>query len=305
MTSSQRNATLCFSFSFIFVFAVMGVLTAVAPGQPVRVEPAEADRNLVKKVAPTLPLMEKLGIAGTVVLEATISPEGKVTTLKAISGHPMLISSVIDAVRQWKYKPFLQGGRPIAVITRVEWTFPAPARTQSEETAQRDYYPAFQTCYQLVHAQKYVEAEKKCSEAIRLADQLPPQRVLERSSSRTFLAHSLLDQGKTAESIPIYEKALELRATTEGADHDADFAQDNANLARAYFLAGQLEKADPLYARAITIFEAAIVALPDMKDHYADGRRTTLLEYAKLKDARGEPEHARELAQKAAELRAR
>jgi TonB family protein len=299
MTSPQRNATLCFTF------AAMAVFAAVAPGQPVRVEPAEANRNLIKKIAPMFPLMGKLGIGGTVVLEATISPEGKVSTIKAISGHPMLISSVIDAVRQWEYKPFLRGGQPIAVITRVEWTFPSPARTPSEEAAQRDYYPTFETCFHLVHAQQYVEAEKKCSEAVRLADQLPPQRVLERSSSRTFLAHSLLGQGKTGESIPIYEKAVELHATIEGADHDADFAQDNANLARAYFLAGQLEKADPLYARAITIFEAAIVALPDMKDHHTHGLQTTLLEYAKLKDARGEPEHARELAQKAAALQAR
>jgi tetratricopeptide (TPR) repeat protein len=299
MTSSKKTATLS------FVFAAIGLVAMLSAGQPVRIEPAEANRNLVKKVEPTFPLMEKLGIGGKVVLEATISREGKISTIKAISGHPMLISSVIDAVRQWEYKPFLQGGQPIAVITRVEWSFPSPARTKSEEAAQRDYYPAFQTCFQLVHAQKYVEAEKQCSQAVQLADQLPPQRVLERSSSRTFLGHALLDQGKTGESIPVYEKAVAIRATTEDADHDADFAQDNANLARAYFLAGQLKKADPLYARAITIFEAAIVALPDMKDHYIDGLRTTLLEYAKLKDTSGEPERARELAQKAAALTAR
>lgn len=96
--------------------------------------------------------------------------------------------------------------------------------------------------------------------------------------------------------------ALEIRATTEDADHDADFVWDNANLARAYFLAGQLERADQLYAHAVTVFEAAIVALPDMKDPNTDGLKETLQEYAKLKDARGEPEQARDLAQKAAAL---
>lgn len=286
------------------IFAALGVASALPLDQPVRVEPQKASRNLVKKIDPILPqVVKQIGdVGGIVELDVTISPEGKVTSFKAISGHPILIQSVMDAVRQWEYKPFMKGGQPITVVTRVEWVFPSPARTKSEETALRDYYPAFKSCYGLLQEQKYAEAEDKCSEAAKLADQLPSQRVLEGSSSRELLANALLDQRKVSESIPIYEKALEIRATTEGSDHDADFAWDNANLARAYFLAGKLDKADPLYARAITIFEAAIAALPEMKDRYTDGLKETLQEYAKLKDARGEPERARELAHNAAAL---
>jgi tetratricopeptide (TPR) repeat protein len=242
-----------------------------------------------------------------VALDATISPEGKVTALKAISGHPFLVASVLDAVRHWEYKPFMQDGRAVTAIARIEWSFPSAVQTKSQEAATRDYYPAFQGCYSLVRAQKSADAEEKCVEAVKIADQLPPQRVLERSSSRTFLAHSLLDQGKVEASIPIYQRALDLRATLEDQDRDADFAWDNANLARAYFMAHQPDAADPLYARAITIFEAAPTAeaalpapagLPDMKVHYSDGLRT-LLEYAKLKDTRGEHDRARKLKQKA------
>lgn len=40
-----------------------------------------------------------------------------------------------------------------------------------------------------------------------IADELPPDQVLERSDSRTFLAHSLLDQGKVIDSIPIYKRS--------------------------------------------------------------------------------------------------
>lgn len=288
----------------ILIFAALATAATFSLDQPVRVESQEASRNLVKKIDPTLPQLVKQmgGIGGTVVLDATISPEGKVTSVKAISGHPMLIQCVMDAVKQWEYKPFVQSGQPITVVTRVEWVFPSPAHNKSEEVALRDYYPAFQKCYDLLRKQKYIEAETKCSETVKLADQLPPQRVLERSSSREFLANSLLDQRKISESIPIYEKALEIRATTQGHDDDADFAWDNVNLARAYFLDGQLDRADPLYARAVTVFEAAIVALPDMKDRYTDGLKQTLQEYAKLKDARGEPERAGELAHKAAAL---
>lgn len=299
MTSAfKRNA------AFFLIFTALGGIAVWAANEPVRIEPQEASSNLLRKIDPTLPQMAKLvGIGGTVVIDATVSSEGKVISVKAISGHPILVQSVLEAVRQWEYKPFTRAGQTVSVITRIEWTFPSAALTKSQEAAQRDYYPAFQSCYNLVHAQKYAESESKCSAAVTLADQLPPERVLERSSSRTFLGHSTLGQGKVAESIPIYEKAAELRATVEGADHDADFAWDNANLARAYFLAGQVERADLVYARAVNLFEAAIKALPDMKDRYTEGLKATLLEYAKLKSARGEPEHARELAEKAAALK--
>ena len=196
----------------------------------------------------------------------------------------------------------MHGGQPATVVTRVEWVFPSPAHNKSEEAALRDYYPIFQQCYELFHARKYLEAETKCSEAVKLGDQLPSQRLLERSDAREILANSLLHEQKIAEAIPLYEKGLQIRATVEGADSDADFAWDNANLARAYFLAGQIDKADPLYARAIAVFEAAIAALPEMGHQYSEGLRTTLQEYAKLKDARGEPDRARELEQKAAPL---
>lgn len=284
------------------VFATLWVVAAVA-AEPVRVEPQEASRNLVKKVDPVLPqLAELAGVSGTVVLDATISPEGKVNATKAISGQPILIQSVLNAVRQWQYKPFVQDGQPITVITRITWVFPSRAYSQSQEKASRDFYPALRECYDLISSHKYAEAQGKCSAAVELADQLPPERLLERSDAREILAKALLNQHKITESIPLYEKALEIRASTQGSDHDADFAWNNAALARAYFLAGQLANADPLYARAVSVFEAAIVALPEMRDRYTDGLKKTLQEYAKLKEARGEPERARELRQKAATL---
>jgi TonB family protein len=276
---------------------------ASAADEPVRIEPQQAAKNLAKVVDPTLPpLAKQLGISGTVVLDTTISSDGKVIAIKAISGHPVLIQAVIDAVRKWEYRPFSQGGQPITVITRVDWVFPSAATIKSEEKASRDYYPAFDECYNLVRARKHVEAEAKCSQAVQIANQLPAFKVLERSSSYTFLAHSLFNQGKVRDSIPLYQKAIELRATVDGADQDADFASENANLARAYFQAGELEKADPLYDRAVTVFEAAIVALPDMKDRYTSRLKTTLQEYATLKDAGGRPDQARELEQKASAL---
>jgi hypothetical protein len=64
---------------------------------------------------------------------------------------------------------------------------------------------------------------------------------------------------------------------------------------------GELDKADLLY-QSVTIFEAAIVALPTMKDNYTARSRSTLSEYARLKNTRGESDNAKALEQKAAGL---
>lgn len=285
------------------VFLLLMTSVSLAADSPKHVEQQVADHNLTHKVEPTVPPLAKtLGIGGTVSLEITISPEGKVGSVNVLSGHPMLAPAFVDAVKKWEYKPFLQDGQPIAVVTKVEWSVPSPSHTNTEQKALKDYYPAFQTCYQMVHDGKNSDAEKKCSEAVSLSDELPTNRIIERSSSRTFLAHSLVAERRPDEAIPLYEKALEIYRGVEHSDRDADFASDHANLARAYFLVGKLDKADVLYGQSITIFEAAIIALPDMKENYTARMKRTLLEYAKVKKVRGEVDGAKALEQKAAEL---
>lgn len=285
----------------IVVFLMTSI--ALAADSAKRIEQKVADQNLTNKVEPTVPPLAKtLGIGGTVALDITISPEGKVSSVTVLSGHPMLTPAFVDAVKKWEYRPFIQDGQAIAVMTKVEWSVLSPSRSNTEQKALKDYYPAFHTCYQMVHDGRNSDAEKKCSEAVALSDELPANRIIERSSSRTFLAHALIAERKPDEAIPLYQKALEIRKGVEHSESDADYASEHANLARAYFMVGDLDKADLLYQRSVTIFEAAIVALPTMKDNYTARLRSTLLEYAKLENARGEADNARALEQKAAGL---
>src|SRR5260370_5868010 len=135
-----------------------------------------------------------------------------------------------------------------------------------------------------------------------MSDQLPPDRLIERSMSRTFLAHSLVGEHRVNDAIPLYEKALDIYKGMEHSERDIDFASDNANLARAYSLIGEFEKADPLYDRAVTIFEDAIVNLPNMKENYSARLKRTLLEDAELRRTKGAVENARALAHKAVDI---
>src|ERR1700677_2108662 len=79
---------------------------------------------LVSKVNPTYPpLARQAHIAGTVVLQVEISKTGDIQNLHLISGHPMLAPAAIEAVKQWKYKPYLLNGEPVEVETTVQVNF--------------------------------------------------------------------------------------------------------------------------------------------------------------------------------------
>ncbi len=92
----------------------------VATPQRVRVSSGVSTGLLIRKVSPTYPQLAKQArIQGQVVLQAEISKDGTITNLQLISGHPMLAPAAIEAVKQWRYKPYLLNGEPVAVETQV------------------------------------------------------------------------------------------------------------------------------------------------------------------------------------------
>jgi protein TonB len=92
----------------------------VATPQRVRVSSGVSTGLLIRKVPPTYPQLAKQArIQGQVVLQAEISKDGTIQNLQLISGHPMLAPAAIEAVKQWRYKPYLLNGEPVAVETQV------------------------------------------------------------------------------------------------------------------------------------------------------------------------------------------
>jgi hypothetical protein len=66
------------------------------------------------------PLAKQAHISGIVHLQAVIGKEGNVIDLAVIDGHPLLITSAMDAVRQWVYKTTLLNGEPVEVMTQID-----------------------------------------------------------------------------------------------------------------------------------------------------------------------------------------
>jgi peptidyl-prolyl cis-trans isomerase A (cyclophilin A) len=76
------------------------------------------------KTVPEYPLdARQAGVSGTVVLEAIIDTDGRVQDLKVISGPALLQQAALDAVKSWRYRPYLLQGRPIEVHTTINVIF--------------------------------------------------------------------------------------------------------------------------------------------------------------------------------------
>ena len=107
---------------------IIGASTAAVPKvatpQRVRVSQGVSTGLLIRKITPNYPpLARQARIQGQVVLQAEISKEGTIQNLQLISGHPMLAPAAIEAVKQWRYKPYLLNGEPVAVETQVVVNF--------------------------------------------------------------------------------------------------------------------------------------------------------------------------------------
>jgi protein TonB len=80
--------------------------------------------SLIRKVQPTYPPLAKSArIHGPVVLFAVISRSGTIDNLQVLSGHPMLVQAAIDAVQQWRYRPYILNQEPIEVETQITINF--------------------------------------------------------------------------------------------------------------------------------------------------------------------------------------
>ena len=92
--------------------------------QRVRVSQGVTQGLLIRKIQPAYPpLARQARIQGSVLLQAEISKDGSIQNLRLISGHPMLAPAAIEAVKQWKYKPYILNGEPVEVETQITVNF--------------------------------------------------------------------------------------------------------------------------------------------------------------------------------------
>jgi TonB family protein len=92
--------------------------------QRVRISQGVSAGLLISRVPPIYPEVARSArIQGTVVMKAVINQMGDVVSLELVSGHPMLAPAALDAVKQWKYRPYLLNGNAVEVETEITVNF--------------------------------------------------------------------------------------------------------------------------------------------------------------------------------------
>lgn len=110
-----------------------GVNTAIAaplapkenkPKAPIRVGGRVRQPQVIRSVEPVYPaLARETHLQGVVVIDAILDESGNVVEMKVVSGHPLLIQSAVNAVKQWKYQPTYLNDEPVAVQLIVSVAF--------------------------------------------------------------------------------------------------------------------------------------------------------------------------------------
>ena len=99
MPSNNRMARLT-------VLAALSAIFAFPPPPARCQETAEAKRKVKSQERPVYPdLARRMNVHGKVKLELTVAPDGTVKSVRALGGHPVLVTAARDAVRNWKFEP--------------------------------------------------------------------------------------------------------------------------------------------------------------------------------------------------------
>jgi protein TonB len=77
---------------------------------------------------PYPPIAKATGTSGAVVMAATISSTGTIENIRVLSGNPMLRQAAVDAVKTWRYHPYLLNNQPVAVETTITINFSLSGR---------------------------------------------------------------------------------------------------------------------------------------------------------------------------------
>ena len=268
---------------------VLQLLLGVAAAQDatVGVSSANANEHILKKIDPEYPpLAEVARIQGKVLLEATISKNGDVTAVNVVSGHPMLAPSAIEAVKKWRYKPFLVDGQAIEVKTEIEVPFSlgiSETDYRKEQDASDAYFKQEDKCRALLKAKQFGDAESSCRTAVDLVEKLPATRQNERRLAYQNLGHSLLFQEKFSDALIPYQKELTI-AQASLQPYEAELGYAYHDVALALFATGDLQQSRSDYQTSITTLEQARDHIDSafLKNQYSGTMKTVLQEYALL-----------------------
>jgi protein TonB len=108
---------------------VLGSVPQAAPPRPMPTAPVRVggrirEPRLIRRVEPVYPTIARNSrIQGDVRIDAIIDADGRISEVKVLSGHPLLVKPAVEAVSQWVYEPTYLNEQPIPVVLEVTVRF--------------------------------------------------------------------------------------------------------------------------------------------------------------------------------------
>lgn len=228
-------------------------------GIPV-VQSDKAEENLLRRVSPFYPPLAQMAqVQGIVRLRIFISKTGDVESCNYLSGPLMLMQSAIDAVKQWKFKPFLVEDQPAEVSVEIELPFflgVSDAEMQMYMKRDEEFKSQEKECRALLEANKYVEAEVSCNSLVDVAGQLHKSQRLERMTADDLSGEALLFQKKFPQALECLKRALGIGESALNPT-SAELGSLYHHAAWGYQGAGDMKKALSYYEKAENILRKA------------------------------------------------
>jgi periplasmic protein TonB len=112
------------SLLLVSLALTMAFVAGFAEDAPKRVSHIAAVQSATAKVTPEYsPIAKQLKIQGSVQLDAVIAEDGSVERVDIVSGNPVLTRAASEALKKWRFKPFLDGDKPVKVIASFDFDF--------------------------------------------------------------------------------------------------------------------------------------------------------------------------------------
>jgi TonB family protein len=256
-----------------------------------QVPASEVARHIVKAVPPDYPSLAAVAhIQGRVSLGLTIAPDGSVTQLRAISGHPMLLPAALDAVRRWKYQPFLVNGASVPVQSSVYILF----ALGPEAGLEQKYYAQEVECRDLLRANRNEEAGKTCSTALETAKALKSEGFGLRIAAYGNAGLAAYHLNLAPDALQDFQERLK-QAKKELPPDSEEWFNVYHDLALTFQASGQMEQAENEYRET----EKALIAEKKSLDRSSSSKEYIARQQAQVRVQMGQTvtEHAALLRQ--------
>jgi TonB family protein len=245
-------------------------------------------QHLDRQAAPVYPPIAKAArIGGAVVFDIHVAKNGKIESMKVVSGPAMLQQAAIDCLKQWTFRPFVKDGAVVAATGRVSINFDLgkDAPTPEEDAIAARYFPADEKCQKALATHDNSSSTGDiCRQAADIAGEFAPNvRFIEKRSSFVSAAWALGNCRDFKDALVYANKAVAIVQL----GHD-----DNSGEGSAYGVRGviegnlndltgadqDLELAEQHSRKAI---EWAAKEAPELKGHY----KSTLALYLRIHSA--------------------